>query len=76
MALVLLFFLAVLILVVVALLVMAVGGTLASVGACLLLRDAACGERAPDPVGLTLLVGGAATFVTPALLGVGLYLAG
>jgi hypothetical protein len=74
-AVVLFFFLVALVVVVVALLVMAVGGTLASVGACLLLRDAVCG-RAPDPVGLTLLVGGAATFVTPVLLGVGLYLAG
>ena len=73
---ILFFLLVVLVLAVVALLVMAVGGTLASVGACLLLRDAASGERAPDPLGLTLLVGGVAAFVTPVLLGVGLYLAG
>jgi hypothetical protein len=75
-AVVLLFFLVALVVVVVALLIMAVGGTLASVGACLLLRDAVSGGRAPDPFGLTLLVGGTAAFVTPVLVGVGLYLAG
>jgi hypothetical protein len=60
----------------VALLVMAVGVTLASVGAGLLFRDAACGNSEPDPFGITFVAGGAAMFLAPVLAGASLYLAG
>jgi hypothetical protein len=75
-AVLLLLFLVALVVLVVAVLVMAVGITLASVGACLLLRDAACGNSEPDPFGVALLAGGAAVFLVPVLAGAGLYLAG
>jgi hypothetical protein len=73
-AIVLILGLILLVLIVAALLVMAVGGTLSSVGASLLLRGAVRDERGPDVFGLVLLAGGAVMFLVPVVMAVAVFL--